>query len=72
MVQIRAKTATSRGLFAGIRQCRETTALRAAPLRAFAAKPDETTGNNAYLTSTSSARGAALHSNSSVGKRVYP
>ncbi|RQS03294.1 hypothetical protein DIE02_20865 [Burkholderia sp. Bp8991] len=30
LVQIRAKTAISRGLFTGIRQCRETTALRAA------------------------------------------
>ncbi|AXF19708.1 hypothetical protein CUJ89_03705 [Burkholderia pyrrocinia] len=71
-MQIRAKTAISRGLFAGILQCRETTARFAGA--GPHSPPDQAKRAVTTLTRQVLAwhRPAALHSTQASEKRVYP
>ncbi|AKE04518.1 hypothetical protein DB771_03955 [Burkholderia sp. AU29985] len=71
-VQIRAKTTVSRGVFAGIRQCRETTAPVARELRAFL--PDRPKRPVTTLTGQVLAGHRGLHYTPAQAseKRVYP
>ncbi|MPV57120.1 hypothetical protein CFB46_07590 [Burkholderia sp. HI2761] len=71
-MQIRAKTAVSRGSFAGIRQCRETTARFRG--QASHSPPDRAKRPVTTLTQQVLAphRSAALHSTQASEKRVYP
>ncbi|RQX84419.1 hypothetical protein DF034_04900 [Burkholderia anthina] len=71
-MQIRAKTTVSRGLFAGILQCRETTArlrVQASHRPPPRAKRPVTTLTRQVLAAH---RPAALHSTQASEKRVYP